>query len=86
MPSRRKQWRVDITAALPDGRKVAIEYDGSYWHAGKVDKDTEKSLDLLQAGFLVARLREDPLPSLPISDERYAEFVVYATAPQQTTL
>lgn len=81
-PRRRNQWRVDITAELADGRKIAIEYDGAYWHADKVDKDAEKSRDLLAAGYLVARLREDPLPGLPIDDSRYAEFSVYATAPQ----
>jgi hypothetical protein len=43
------RWLVDITVQLPNGQKVAIEYDGAYWHAGKAELDTEKSLDLLAA-------------------------------------
>jgi hypothetical protein len=78
---RRSRWYVDITAELPDGRLVMIDYDGSYWHANKADVDTEKSLDLLAGGFLVARLREHPLPALPVNHERYAEFVVHPQAP-----
>ena len=30
---RRPAWLVDVTAELPGGQKLAIEYDGSYWHA-----------------------------------------------------
>ncbi|MET9880986.1 zinc-ribbon domain-containing protein [Actinacidiphila glaucinigra] len=79
--ARRTQWLVDITVEPPQGRKLAIEYDGSYWHANKAELDVEKSLDLLQAGYLVVRLREHPLPPLPIHDPRYTEFVVYAMSP-----
>lgn len=79
--SRTKRWLVDIVAELASGVKVAIEYDGSYWHADKSDVDTEKSRALLAAGYLVARLREHPLPSLGISDPRYREWTVYSTAP-----
>lgn len=82
---RRARWLVDITATLSSGQQVVIEYDGSYWHAGKIEIDTAKSLDLLAAGYLVARLREHPLPPLPISDDNYAEFVVYANAPDPET-
>jgi hypothetical protein len=78
---RRARCLVDITAELPNGHKIAIEYDGSYRHADKVEIDTAKSLDLLAAGYLVARLREHPLPPLPVPNDRYAEFVVYANAP-----
>ncbi|MFF2205218.1 zinc-ribbon domain-containing protein [Streptomyces sp. NPDC058145] len=79
--TRRSHWLVDITAELPQGRNLAIEYDGSYWHANKAELDVEKSYDLLRAGYLVVRLREHPLPPLPIDDPGYTEFVVYATAP-----
>ncbi|MGV9267576.1 zinc-ribbon domain-containing protein [Kitasatospora sp. NPDC003701] len=78
---RRGVWSVDITVDLPDGRKLAVEYDGSYWHVDKADIDVEKSRDLLAAGYLVARLREHPLPPLPIDDPGYAEFTVHSTAP-----
>lgn len=55
-------WTVDIAVTLADGTRLAIEYDGSYWHADKPDVDTKKSRDLLAAGWWVVRLREHPLP------------------------
>ena len=78
---RRARWLVDIVVDLPDGRKIAIEYDGAYWHADKAEIDIAKSVDLLAAGYLVARLREHPLPPLDVADPGYVEFVVHATAP-----
>lgn len=77
----RSGWRVDIAVDLPDSRQVAVEYDGAYWHAGKTDVDTEKSADLLAAGWRVVRLREHPLPPLPLTDAGYLEIVVYSQAP-----
>ena len=74
-------WTVDILVEQPDARPVAIEYDGSYWHADKTELDTEKSLDLLAAGYTVVRLREAPLPALGITDPNYHEVTVYAQAP-----
>ncbi|MFG2712309.1 zinc-ribbon domain-containing protein [Streptomyces goshikiensis] len=79
--ARRAAWLVDISVDLPHGQKLVIEYDGSYWHADKGDLDLEKSRDLLAAGHLVVRLREHPLPALPISEPGYTEFFVYSTAP-----
>lgn len=78
---RRGRWLVDITTKTATGTPIAIEYDGSYWHADKADIDTAKTLDLLTAGYLVARLREHPLKPLPINNPLYAEFVVHAAAP-----
>jgi hypothetical protein len=77
---RATSWTVDILVSI-DGREVAIEYDGSYWHADKADLDTEKSRDLLNAGMAVVRLREHPLPPLKIDDPDYYELVVYSAAP-----
>jgi len=79
----RKAWSVDILVEH-DGTKIAIEYDGAYWHRpeAKVLADKSKSLDLLAAGYLVIRLREDDLPSLEIDDPRYVELRTYSTAPQ----
>lgn len=76
----RASWTADVTVQL-DGRLLVVEYDGSYWHAGKADIDRAKSLDLLAAGHLVARLREHPLPPLGIDHPRYVELVVHALAP-----
>lgn len=77
------RWSVDILAEH-DGAKIAIEYDGAHWHRpeAKILTDRSKSLDLLAAGYLVVRLREDNLPSLDIDDPRYVELRVYSTAPQ----
>lgn len=59
-------WRIDGTAVLPDGRDLLVEYDGAYWHTGKTDVDLRKTIDLLSSGALVARVREHPLPNLPL--------------------
>ncbi|MFD5656159.1 zinc-ribbon domain-containing protein [Streptomyces hirsutus] len=79
--ARRSHWLVDIAVELATGRNLVIEYDGSYWHADKYEVDAEKSRDLLAAGYLVARLREHPLASLPIDDPAYGEFVVHSAVP-----
>lgn len=74
-------WRVDITLET-DQMRLAIEYDGSYWHRDKTDLDTRKSRDLLADGWSVVRLREHPLAPLPIEvSRRYLELTVYPTAP-----
>ncbi len=75
------RWLVDIACRLPSGVHLVIEYDGSYWHAGKLDVDAAKSLDLLAADYAVARLREYPLAPLGLDHPRYAEFTVHAKAP-----
>ena len=75
------RWRVDISAVTQTGLRIAVEYDGAYWHSDKTTIDTAKSLDLLAAGWLVVRLREHPLPGLPINHPRYTELTVHSTAP-----
>jgi len=77
----RGTWHPDVSVDLPDGRTLYVEYDGSYWHASKVEIDTAKSHDLLATGALVVRLREHPLPGLDIDKRRYLEVVVHAVAP-----
>lgn len=66
------------------GAGFAIEYDGAYWHAPQAKRhvDVRKSQDLLAAGYLVVRLREDGLPSLDITHKRYLELDVHSAAPQ----
>lgn len=75
----RKSWSADISADI-GGR---VEYDGAYWHRepAKVMTDVRKTADLLAAGYLVVRLREDDLPPLEISSPRYLEVRVYSAAP-----
>lgn len=57
---------------LPDicipSLQLVIEYDGSYWHHGKVnqDRDIRKTQKFIEAGWDVIRVREhglDPLPA-----------------------
>lgn len=74
---------MDILASHGD-RDVAIEYDGAYWHPAptKIEVDQRKSLDLLAAGYIVVRLREDDLPSLEIQHKSYFEVPVFSAAPR----
>ncbi len=79
----RSSWTTDISVDL-DGRTLVIEYDGAYWHAAEAKRlvDERKSQDLLAAGHLLVRLREDDLPPLFIDHPRYREIRVYSTAPR----
>ena len=58
VPGRRRAWTIDI--AVPELR-LAIEYDGAYWHAERQAIDSEKTRDLTRAGWTVIRVREAPL-------------------------
>lgn len=60
-PSSLGGWRVDV---LVPSLRLVIEYDGSYWHQDKHDLDRRKTRDLVAAGYLVARVRENDLPHL----------------------
>ena len=42
--------------------KIAIEYDGSFFHSDKEEADEAKRNHFLQNGYDVIRLRENPLP------------------------
>jgi hypothetical protein len=79
----RLSWTTDISVEI-DGRTLVVEYDGAYWHAApaKVLVDECKSQDLLAAGCLVVRLREDDLPPLVINHPMYRELRVYSAAPR----
>ena len=76
----RLSWTTDISVSV-NGHTLVIEYDGVHWHsaAAKVLVDERKSLDLLAAGCVVVRLRENDLPPLAIDNPRYREVHVYAT-------
>ncbi|RZL75211.1 MAG: hypothetical protein EOP32_31935 [Rhodococcus sp. (in: high G+C Gram-positive bacteria)] len=79
----RKSWTTDISVDH-EGLTVVIEYDGAYWHSAdaKVLVDQRKSRDLLAAGCVVVRLREDDLPSVAIDHRRYREVRVHSTVPR----
>lgn len=74
-------WTVDILVSY-EGRNVAIEYDGAHWHGEKTETDKRKSEELLAAGYVVCRLREDDLPELDICDAHYYELRVNSLAPR----
>lgn len=59
------RWKVDV---LVPSVRLVIEYDGVYWHRGKQEVDARKTYDLVQSGFLVARLRENDLGNLDLDD------------------
>ena len=63
-------------------RAVSGEFYEGWHHPHVADTsrlDTAKSEDLLRAGWLVARLRERPLPTLGLTHPGYAEFQVHST-------
>jgi hypothetical protein len=79
----RKSWSVDISATIED-KRVVMEYDGAYWHRepSKILIDEYKTRDLLGAGYVVVRLREDDLPPLGVHHRNYHEVQVYSAAPK----
>ena len=69
-------WKVDIY--IPSSKTV-VEYDGSYYHSfeGSWERDRRKSLELLEMGYRVVRVRSwsryNILTSLDISNKYYFE-------------
>lgn len=61
----RKPLEADV---LLPGRGVAVEFDGAYWHQGSEGKDKWKSAALRDEGWLVVRVREQPLCALGPND------------------
>ena len=74
---KRRYLEVDIMASA-GGRKIAIEYDGSYYHAGKETTDTRKTNELLVLGYIVVRIREQShsikLPFLDLENDLFLQF------------
>lgn len=44
--------------------RIAVEFDGSYWHAEKIERDLLKTERLHELGYTVVRLREHPLETV----------------------
>ena len=57
----RKPLDVDIVIR---SKKIAIEYDGYYWHRKKYKADQDKTRLLSQHGWTVLRIREEPLRAI----------------------
>jgi len=56
---REKGYELDIY--IPS-KKIAIEYDGAFWHADKTKRDLEKNLQCKKDGIKLYRIREGLLP------------------------
>jgi len=80
-----REWKVDILARIGK-EEIVIEYDGAYWHSEKTSLDTRKSIELLNAGFWVFRLREVGLAPLDITNSKYHEIVVNPFSPKTATV
>jgi hypothetical protein len=81
-----KRLQVDVLGTFHNGKQVVIEYDSWWWHSGKgrnesysipQTRDTLKTLELLDSGYIVIRIREArpdvSLPLLPIQHENLAQ-------------
>lgn len=44
--------------------RLAIEYDGEYWHKNKIDQDRKKGILIKAKGIKLIRIREGELPGL----------------------
>lgn len=72
---KRKFFEVDILCYL-DNLKVAVEYDGSYYHKDKADQDIEKTKKLIELGYTVVRIREQSSGiALPLLDFENPNFI-----------
>lgn len=69
----------EVDLFVPNERLI-IEYDGSYWHKDKADKDLEYTRLMLDLGYRVVRIREQtktyPLPPLPVENENLLQIEV----------
>ena len=64
-----KEFGYELDIYIP-AMKIAIEYDGSFWHKNRIKKDLEKNAKCKTDGIKLYRIRED-LPSLNNSSIDY---------------
>lgn len=71
----RKYLEIDILTTVGD-RKIAVEYDGCYYHRDKIEQDRVKTEKLLSLGYIVVRIREQTkYEQLPLLDFKNSDFV-----------
>ena len=67
----------DVSLKLASGRRlridvlidrIAVEFDGSYWHKGKTVRDRAKTALMAAEGLTVIRVREHPLELITETD------------------
>lgn len=63
-----------------------VEYDGSYWHAHKTELDSRKTVELLDAGYRVVRIRENDLAHLPLAHPRLRQVSYWPASSNRQTL
>ena len=64
-----KELGYELDIYIPS-KKIAIEFDGGYWHKNKIDADLKKNSKCRQDGIILYRIR-DGLPSLEDSSIDY---------------
>ncbi|NOY92986.1 MAG: hypothetical protein GXP55_17520 [Deltaproteobacteria bacterium] len=62
---------LDVDILIRDLR-IAVEYDGAYWHGAREVEDRLKTARLMDAGWRVIRVRESPLETLAPIDVQIA--------------
>lgn len=75
--ARDKSYGVELDIYIPS-QKTAIEYDGSYWHNRKMERDDFKDDVCTNHGLKLIRIREHPLPKTKsaicyFSESRYTD-------------
>ena len=64
---RAKLYTVECDIYIPD-LKIAIEFDGGYWHRNSREKDIKKTKQLHEKGITLIRIREKGLPKIAKQD------------------
>ncbi|MEI6879928.1 MAG: zinc-ribbon domain-containing protein [Bacteroidota bacterium] len=64
-----KKWSIDIYI---EELKLAIEYDGNYWHGKKENIDKKKSLEISNHGINIIRIRPLPLEKINNNDIEFS--------------
>jgi hypothetical protein len=83
-----RRMAVDMVFELAPDCRLAIEYDGAYWHEGREEGDARKSALLVDSGFVhsVVRLREEPLDLISRDDVSFAKGAKAAEIVQLTLM
>lgn len=67
-------------------RNIAFEYDGAYWHRNRRRKDVVKTLNLIEDGYIVIRLRETGLPKLQVASKETDYLEIPNVAPASESI
>jgi very-short-patch-repair endonuclease len=77
---------IDI-AFVANGKKIAIEYNESYWHYNKIDKDDNRTIQLIENGWHVLEIRaRKNLPDMSQLNEAINNLIYSNNTKQLITL